>query len=60
MGITRGFSRAHLIRTTLESLAYQTYDIARSMEQDSGIRIAELKVDGWHKAVRCALTWAEE
>lgn len=46
MGITRGFSRAHLIRATLESLAYQTYDIARAMERDSGIRIAELKVDG--------------
>ena len=46
VGITRGFSRAHLIRATLESLAYQTYDIARAMERDSGIRIAELKVDG--------------
>jgi glycerol kinase len=45
-GVTRGFSRAHLIRATLESLAYQTYDIARAMEQDSGIRISELKVDG--------------
>ena len=46
VGITRGFSRAHLIRATLESLAYQTYDIARAMERDSGIHIAELKVDG--------------
>lgn len=46
MGITRGFSRAHLVRATLESLAYQTYDIARAMERDSGIRIAELKIDG--------------
>ncbi len=46
VGITRGFSRAHLIRATLESLAYQTCDIARAMERDSGIRIAELKVDG--------------
>lgn len=46
VGITRGFSRAHLIRATLESLAYQTYDIARAMERDSGIKIAELKVDG--------------
>ena len=46
VGITRGFSRAHLIRATLESLAYQTYDIARAMERDSGIRMAELKVDG--------------
>ena len=46
VGITRGFSRAHLIRATLESLAYQTYDIARAMERDAGIRISELKVDG--------------
>ena len=46
VGITRGFSRAHLIRATLESLAYQTYDIAAAMERDSGIKITELKVDG--------------
>lgn len=46
VGITRGFSRAHLVRATLESLAYQTYDIARAMERDSGIRITELKADG--------------
>ena len=46
LGITRGFTRAHLIRATLESIAYQTYDIVRAMERDSGIKIAELKVDG--------------
>ena len=46
VGLTRGFSRAHLIRATLESLAYQTYDICKAMEQDSGIPITELKVDG--------------
>ena len=46
VGITRGFTRAHLVRATLESLAYQTHDIARAMELDSGIPIAELKVDG--------------
>ncbi len=46
VGLTRGFSRAHLVRATLESLAYQTYDIARAMERDSGIKIGELKVDG--------------
>ena len=46
LGVTRGFSRSHLVRATLESLAYQTYDIARAMEQDSGITISELKVDG--------------
>ena len=46
VGVTRGFSRAHLVRATLESLAYQTYDIVRAMERDSGIPIADLKVDG--------------
>ena len=46
VGLTRGFTRAHLIRATLESLAYQTYDICKAMEQDSGIPITELKVDG--------------
>ena len=44
--MTRGFSRAHLIRATLESLAYQTHDIVRAMEKDAGIQVAELKVDG--------------
>ena len=46
VGITRGFSRAHLVRATLESLAYQTYDVAHSMVLDSGIHIRSLKVDG--------------
>ena len=46
LGVTRGFGRAHLVRATLESLAYQTCDIARAMEQDSGIKIVKLKVDG--------------
>ena len=46
VGITRNFCRAHLVRATLESLAYQTYDICKAMEQDSGIPITQLKVDG--------------
>lgn len=46
VGLTRGFNRAHLVRATLESLAYQAYDIAKAMEQDSNIPIKELKVDG--------------
>ena len=46
MGITRGFTRAHLIRATLESLAYQTYDICKAMEADSGIPITARRVDG--------------
>ena len=46
VGLTRGFARAHLIRAALESIAYQTYDICKAMEQDSGIPITALKVDG--------------
>ena len=46
VGITRGFNRAHLVRATLESLAYQSYDICKAMEKDSGIPIKTLKVDG--------------
>ena len=46
VGLTRGCSRAHFIRATLESLAYQSYDIAKAMEQDSGLSITSLRVDG--------------
>ena len=42
VGVTRGFGRAHLVRATLESLAFQTYDIARAMERDSGIPMMSL------------------
>lgn len=45
-GITRGFSRAHLVRATLESIAYQTYDICEAMENDAGVPLTRLKVDG--------------
>lgn len=45
-GITRGANRSHLVRATLESLAYQTTDLLTAMEEDSGIRLASLKVDG--------------
>lgn len=45
-GLTRGTDRAHLVRATLESLAYQTYDIVRAMEQDAKMKVSSLKVDG--------------
>ena len=45
-GLTRGSSRAHLIRATLESVAYQTKDVLSVMEKDSGIRLRALRVDG--------------
>lgn len=46
VGLTRGFNRAHLIRATLESLAYQANDILKSMESDAGIQLPTLRVDG--------------
>ncbi|KMJ58028.1 glycerol kinase [Bacillus sp. LL01] len=45
-GLTRGTSKEHLIRATLESLAYQTKDVLTAMEQDSGISLKALRVDG--------------
>ena len=45
-GVTRGFSRAHLVRATLESIAYQTCDICEAMERDAGVPLTQLKVDG--------------
>ena len=46
VGLTRGAGKEHLIRATVESLAYQTADVLHSMEKDSGLKIGELKVDG--------------
>ena len=46
VGLTRGVNKHHLIRATLESLAYQTSDVLNAMQEDAGIRLAELKVDG--------------
>lgn len=45
-GLTRGTTRAHFVRATLESLAYETYDVLKAMETDSGIPLAALRVDG--------------
>ena len=46
LGLTRGSSREHIIRATLESIAYQTRDVIECQEKDSGIELRELKVDG--------------
>ncbi len=45
-GITRGTSKEHFVRATLESIAYQSRDIIEAMEKDSGIYLSTLKVDG--------------
>jgi len=46
LGLTRGTSRAHLARATLESIAFQAYDVLEAMQQDADLELAMLKVDG--------------
>ena len=46
VGLTRGAKKEHLIRATLESIAYQTKDVLEAMQNDSGIELKSLKVDG--------------
>ncbi|MDY4047599.1 glycerol kinase GlpK [Negativibacillus massiliensis] len=46
IGITRGTKREHIIRAAQESIAYQSYDLVKAMEKDTGVSIRELKVDG--------------
>lgn len=46
VGITRGVNKNHIIRATLESLAYQVADVTAAMQADSGINLSALKVDG--------------
>lgn len=46
VGLTRGVNKYHIIRATLESLAYQVNDVLKVMETESGISLAALKVDG--------------
>ena len=46
VGLSRGTNRYHIIRATLESIDYQSYDVLGAMEADSGIKLSSLKVDG--------------
>ncbi len=46
VGLTRGVNKYHIIRATLESIAYQVCDVINAMEADSGISLSSLKVDG--------------
>ncbi|NLX62420.1 MAG: glycerol kinase GlpK [Tissierellia bacterium] len=46
VGLTRGANKNHIIRAALESIAYQTRDVLEVMEEDSGISLKELRVDG--------------
>ena len=46
LGLTRGAGRNHIVRATLEAIAYQVRDVLQAMQDDSGIRLKALKVDG--------------
>lgn len=46
VGLTRGSGRRHIVRAVLESIAYQTRDVIRAIEEDSGIPLRDLRVDG--------------
>ena len=46
VGMTRGTRKEHIVRATLESIAYQTRDVAEAMEADAGIEMGRLRVDG--------------
>ncbi len=52
VGLTRGAGRAHIVRATLESIAYQVHDVLEAMEKDSGKALRELRVDGGASANR--------
>ena len=45
-GLTRGTGRAHIVRAALESIAYQTWEVVRTMEADTGMKLSTIKVDG--------------
>jgi glycerol kinase len=46
LGLTRGTTREHIVRATVESLAYETYDVLKAMEQDAAMEIKSIRVDG--------------
>jgi glycerol kinase len=51
LGITRGTTKAHLARAAVEAMAFQTRDVADAMTKDSGLPLAELRVDGGASAM---------
>jgi glycerol kinase len=46
VGLTRGSTKAHLARATLEAMAFQTREVVDCMERDAGLRVRELRIDG--------------
>lgn len=60
VGITRGSTKGHFARATLEGIAFQAMDVLKSMEADSGIEIKELRVDGGAAANNLLLQFQSE
>ena len=60
VGITRGCKKEHFIRAALESMAYQTNDILKVMEEESGVQIRTLKVDGGASNNNCRMQFQSE
>lgn len=56
-GLTRGSNKNHLVRATLESMAYQTYDVVKAMEKDIGMEISSLQVDGGASKNNFLMQW---
>ena len=61
-GVTRGTSKGHFARATLEGIAFQVMDVLKSMEADSGLEVKELRVDGGAAANKLLLQfqWAKD
>jgi glycerol kinase len=53
VGLTRGVTRAHLVRAALGSIAYKTRDVLEAMQRDTSLRVAELRVNGGLRLIIC-------
>src|SRR2546427_3991315 len=60
VGITRGTTRAHLVRAAIEAMAYQTRDVVDAMRSDAGIPLTELKADGGASAMDVLLQFPSD
>lgn len=59
-GLTRGTTKNHIVRATLESMAYQTSDLLSTMERDSGLKLSSLRVDGGASANNLLLAFQSD
>ena len=59
VGLTRGCKKEHFIRATLESIAYQAKDVIHAMEEDAGVTLNGLRVDGGASANTCLYSFRQ-